>query len=263
MLNSIKENILYRTRALAFCVRGRISVFQLLCQMVPRSMRPANNAAVSLFGKSFTVPARDLGDFILLIHQIVDKNQYHTELIGDNAVVVDGGANVGVFSIAVAEAHADAIIYAFEPTPETFRILQDNINAYSNIRAFNCGLGDKQTTASVIDLGHGGGGNYIGEVGEGIPVKIKTIDSLNIPMTFLKMDTEGYEANILRGATATIRKYKPIISMSAYHKPNDKTELPKLLNSMAPYDCELRSDCEEDFICKPSYDKSARTSTTT
>jgi hypothetical protein len=39
--------------------------------------------------------------------------------------------------------------------------------------------------------------------------------------------------------------------MSAYHKPNDPVELPKLLNSIAPYDCELRHDCEEDLICKP------------
>ena len=70
-------------------------------------------------------------------------------------------------------------------------------------------------------------------------------------MNFLKMDTEGYEANILKGAAETIKKYKPIIAMSAYHKPNDKKELPELLNGITPYDCEFRQDCEENLICKP------------
>jgi len=68
-------------------------------------------------------------------------------------------------------------------------------------------------------------------------------------MDFLKIDTEGYEAEILKGAAGTIKKYKPVLALSAYHKPNDKKELPELVNSIAPYDCELLGG--EDLICKP------------
>lgn len=181
---------------------------------------------------------------------IVIYNQYHVELIKEGAIVVDAGANIGVFSIFAAQKHPDAVIYAFEPTPSTFQKLQENTAKYPNIKCFNCALGDQNGMANIIDLGDlNNGRNYIGD--GGIPVEMKTIDSLNIPMDFLKMDTEGYEANILRGAVETIRKYKPVISMSAYHKPEDKVELPILVNSITPYNCELRNDCEENFICQP------------
>lgn len=80
---------------------------------------------------------------------------------------------------------------------------------------------------------------------------MKTIDSMNTRVDFVKIDAEGYEANILKGAAETIRKYKPVVVMSADHKPNDKTELPAIMNSVTPYNCELRHDCEENFICKP------------
>ena len=180
---------------------------------------------------------------------IVIYNQYHVELIKERATVVDAGANIGVFSIFAAQKHPDATIYAFEPTPSTFKTLQENTAKYPNIKCFNCALGDQNGNTHIVDLGDFSGLNHIGEAG--IPIEMKTIDSLNIPLDFLKMDTEGYEANILKGAAETIKKYKPVISMSAYHKPEDKTELPILVGSIASYDCELRDDCEENFICKP------------
>jgi FkbM family methyltransferase len=182
------------------------------------------------------------------IRQIVVLNQYHIELIKDGDTVVDAGANMGMFSVWVAKNYRHSHIYAFEPTPETFAILQKNIAPYPNIKAFNCALGEKAGHASIVVM-ESSGSNYIGK--GGIPVEIKTIDSMNIKLNFLKMDTEGYEGNILKGAAQTIRENKPIIAMSAYHHPEDKIELPKILNSIAPYECELRHDCEEDFICKP------------
>jgi len=44
-------------------------------------------------------------------------------------VVIDGGANIGTFSIAVLNARPDAIVYAFEPSAETFAVLSRNISA--------------------------------------------------------------------------------------------------------------------------------------
>jgi FkbM family methyltransferase len=181
-------------------------------------------------------------------NQIITNNEYHVELIKDSDVVIDAGANAGIFSVFAAIKHPEATIYAFEPTPFTFDILKKNTQYYPNIRCFNAALGDKCGPTTIVEAPRPTM-NFVG-VG-GIPIEMRTIDSLGIPLNFLKMDTEGYEANILKGATETIRKYKPIIAMSAYHKPEDKVELPKLLNSISPYDCELRHDCEEEFICKP------------
>lgn len=201
-----------------------------------------------LFGHPFKAAPNNRVETLTIVYEVIVRNQYHIELIGEHDVVVDAGANIGLFSVFVASKYPGVTIYAFEPTPSTFQILKENTKYYPNIKVFNHGLGERAEAKSIISGKHPGM-NYVGD--GGTPIEIKTIDSLGIPMNFLKMDTEGYEANILKGAAETIKKYKPIIAMSAYHRPEDKTELPALVNSFAPYTCELRHDCEEDLICQP------------
>jgi hypothetical protein len=46
--------------------------------------------------------------------------------------------------------------------------------------------------------------------------------------------SEGYEANILRGARETIMAHKPVVAMSAYHHPHDKDELPEIMMEIDP-----------------------------
>jgi FkbM family methyltransferase len=227
---------------------GYLTFSQALMIMLPAFLRPKKNSPVRLFGRDLLLPdgEKETADFISVVREVIIENQHHIELIKSNGVVVDAGANVGVFSIFVATKHPDSTIYAFEPTPSTFAVLKENTKYYPNIKVFNCGLGDKNETSTIVTAAHSGG-NYIG-VG-GSPIEVKTIDGLNIPMDFLKIDTEGYEANILKGAAETIKKYKPILALSAYHKPNDKKELPELVNSIAPYNCELLHGA--DLICKP------------
>ncbi len=234
------KHIKARIMAWGWFFDGKLTFFQTLGMMFPQIWRPK-----SLRGHIF---------------QIITQNQYHVELIKPNAAVVDAGANIGVFSVFAAQKHPDCTIYAFEPTPKTFDVLRENTKNYLNIKCFNCVLGDFNGTASLVRVPRSDraasiecrgleDGNYIGH--GGTPVPMKTIDSLDIPMDFLKMDVEGSEANVLKGAAETIKKNKPIIAMSAYHRNTDKVELPLVLNSIAPYHCELRHDAEEDFICKP------------
>jgi FkbM family methyltransferase len=226
---------------------------------------------IEVFGAPFLIPAHSKLLFYETYREIVEKNQYHAELIKSGDIVVDAGANLGIFSVYVASKHPDATIYAFEPTPTTFSALKYNTKSFLNVHVFNFALGDREGIVPLVETPVWSGGNFL--VGSNpvpekndiirkiyrkiknkiysVSVKVKTLDNFCFACNFLKIDTEGYEANILKGASETIKKYKPIIAMSAYHKPEDRTELPRILNSIAPYDCELRHDCEEDFICKP------------
>lgn len=236
-----------RARILAFkwLLNGTISLFDFFSLMLPLELRSTKTKS-TLFGKPF------FGSSATVLSQkgeIIGSNQYHIELIKDGDSVMDAGSNLGMFSVVVANKYPHCKIYAFEPTPSTFELLQENTKSYPNIVCFNLALGDICGKTFIKDYPFREICNHIAD--EGIPIDMKTIDSLNLPMDFLKMDTEGYEANILKGAAETIKKYKPIIAMSAYHKPEDKTELPAVLNSIVPYNCELRHDCEEDLICKP------------
>ena len=243
------EKIKRRVRAWEHFFAGKSTLWQTILFMMPVGWRPRRTSVAQLFGKPVIIPANeDMEGFLGLKEQIVDQNGYHTELIPKDAVVVDAGANIGIFSIFAASQRPDITVYAFEPTPETFEALKENTKYYPNIKAFNCGLGEKEEMASVI-IGKRSGANRIGK--GGIPIPIKTIDSLNLPMKFLKMDVEGYEGSIMKGAARTIATYKPVIIMSAYHRPDDTRRLPEILNGIAPYDCELKHEYEDDFLCVP------------
>jgi hypothetical protein len=51
---------------------------------------------------------------------------------------------------------------------------------------------------------------------------------------FMKIDTEGYERQIIKGATETIKKFKPVIICSGYHLPDDEKIIPEIVLKMNP-----------------------------
>jgi FkbM family methyltransferase len=73
--------------------------------------------------------------------------------LGPDAVVIDAGANVGVYSLYIQSLRAEQrpTIYAFEPIPAIFEALQANIRARgadSHVRLFNVGLSDSERSAT-------------------------------------------------------------------------------------------------------------------
>ena len=137
----------------------------------------------------------------------------------------DIGANVGLISIPVAHRlrSPDSVI-AFEPIPENMQRLERSIevNELGNaIRPLLVALGESEGTmrlAREASFGVGTGNAVPVEVAGGQPSHIATVpvraldsfDDLPGPAV-IKMDVEGYEVHVLRGATATIERSRPII----------------------------------------------------
>ena len=126
------------------------------------------------------------------------------------------------------------------------------------------GLGKSEEDKDFFVYSDGSGGNAfvdsemkldenIGHRGRSHTTSIDRFAASFSRLDFLKMDTEGYEANILRGAENTIKKFKPVITMSAYHKPQDKVELAEIVQSFySGYHCDLVKSFDEDLlICTP------------
>ena len=201
------------------------------------------------------------GGFLLfaLLDEIFIKNQYDvSEGNIRGKVVVDAGANLGTFSFLCAALGAKKV-YAFEPVKGTYELLKKNIeenNLQGIIIPVNKAVGQSNFMAKIKSDYAGDGGSAIemrkDERKETLDIEVISLDSYlsGEKIDFIKMDVEGFEENALMGAKATIAKYKPVMSLSAYHKPTDKVAIPKLIREMRQdYSIKLNNFYEEDFYC--------------
>ncbi|MGB9694171.1 MAG: FkbM family methyltransferase, partial [Fervidobacterium sp.] len=149
--------------------------------------------------------------------------------------VVDVGAHMGFFTLKVAKAVKEVI--AFEPDPYNFSFLVANIkyNNLSNVRPFNCALGNRDCDA-FLKREEGYGRTRITEENTGQKARIKTLDSvvneLGISPDVIKIDTEGYEMKVLEGAMSTLIHFKPNIIIAAYHYQNESRDVVKYLSEL-------------------------------
>lgn len=66
-------------------------------------------------------------------------------------VIVDVGAGIGDFAIDIARRFSESLVFAFEPAPDSFALLQENValNHLQNVRAFCCAVGAERGTTSL------------------------------------------------------------------------------------------------------------------
>jgi FkbM family methyltransferase len=141
------------------------------------------------------------------------------QLIRPGMTVVEAGANMGTHSVDIARACAPGAFYAFEPQPRIFQILCANLalNDIGNAFAYPeaCGEAEGEAVVPLTDYAQAGnfGGLSLKPAGEpGIRVRVRTIDSLELAACgLMKVDVEGFEPQVLRGARRTIERYRPVI----------------------------------------------------
>ncbi len=204
----------------------------------------------------------------LLVETIIIADQYCAKkFIKDDSVVIDAGANIGIFSLYVSHLAPQGKIYSFEPTKDTFQVLNKNIisnNLENRISVHNLALGDKIGETELIiaqsdflNLGNAIINNNIEPKttsNQKQPVKMITIDDFVkenkiTKVDFVKIDTEGYEKQIIKGASETIKRFGPVIACSAYHLKDDKIKIPELIMAINPsYNFKLEKRGEEDLI---------------
>lgn len=126
---------------------------------------------------------------------------------------VDVGANVGGYTV-LASAVAGARSMAFEPVPSTYAELQRNIRLNDIghlVQAHCCALGETAGTSRMT--AHRGGLNHMafetdtpGPAAETVEVVADRLDAVlgGVPCQAIKMDAEGFELSILRGAPETL-----------------------------------------------------------
>ena len=150
------------------------------------------------------------------------------DTLPDDAVIVDGGANIGFFTVPVAHRTQglSTRIISFEPQRQLFQALGGSlaINGYRHVYLHNCGLGAEPGIAELpkidysvvqdfgcISLKDNPTVEEDGWMNDRV-VDITSIDAMTLPrLDFFKLDVEGYEIPALTGALTTIKKHRPWI----------------------------------------------------
>lgn len=143
-------------------------------------------------------------------------------------VFIDIGANAGGWTVPASRLYKQ--VWAFEPNPSTLEVLRKNVgmNHATNVRIFPCALGERTTKltmyTSSMEPGKNGFWNHHGDryTDGHVEVSVKRLDDLavNVQVSTIKIDTEGFETQVLKGAAQTVRKWRPNLAIET-HRDGD------------------------------------------
>lgn len=134
-------------------------------------------------------------------------------------VAIDAGAYTGLY--AIAAAMAGSTVYAFEPNPANYIRMVENLSENEHnggFSAYRAAAGKEPGRGDLYDLNNRPTLTSAGKVrtSEGGPLEVMTIDGLNVPRCdIIKIDVEGGELDVLRGAAETIAGYLPALIIEA------------------------------------------------
>ena len=152
-----------------------------------------------------------------------DYNKYYKVKKGD--IVIDAGAHVGIFTRKYSEAVGkDGLVLSFEPDFRLLGILTQNTEDLKNVKIYGCGLWDKDEIKPFhIPSKYWGSSSFTHwhTNTEWSPVRVRALDSIIEEegikkVNFIKMDVEGSEMRILKGAEETLKKIDAL-GIAAYH----------------------------------------------
>jgi FkbM family methyltransferase len=122
-------------------------------------------------------------------------------------VAIDVGAHIGLWSWNLS--HWFAKVEAFEPVPAHQECFLMNMSGRSNWSLHPFALGDHEDTVAMYTGPASSGDTWVKGKGE---IPMRTLDSFGLnEVDFIKIDCEGYEEFVLRGAVTTIFYNRPVI----------------------------------------------------
>ena len=207
---------------------------------------PAGFELVEAAGRRFWIPRRNR---LALAEMIGEQEEEVYGAAGRGArpgdIVLDCGANVGVYTRHALEAGARLVV-AIEPAPENLHCL--NRNFADEIRAgrvivYPKGVWDKDDTLTLRTFEDQSGGDSVAlkfpgsRPGPTVPLTTidKLVEELRLErVDFIKMDIEGAERHALAGAKRTVERFKPRLAISMEHEPDDATMIPTLIEKLWP-----------------------------
>jgi len=195
-------------------------------------------------------------DPLAMIKEILITKVYEDEevKVEPEDIVLDCGANIGIFSIYAAKKAK--MVYALEPSEDEITSLYENktLNNCNNIKIIPKAVLDISKNAKlclVENVSHFivSPGIKYSVLKDNVDEKMVSIKTISIDefvkeenlkrIDFIKMDIEGSEEKALLGAKETLKEFKPKLAITIYHNLNDFYKIPLLIKRLNP-DYEIR-----------------------
>lgn len=185
-------------------------------------------------------------DFDLVYNEIFKVNQYKFSARTTSPFILDCGANIGISVLYFKKLYPRARVIAFEPNPETFKLLERNVrqNNLSGVQLVNAAVGESEGEIvfyvnndpvcwSLSDTGIAG--SYGGPAGwKTITVpQVRLSSYITEPVDYLKLDIEGMEELVLREIEERIDAIAEIRMEFHSHKANQQNDLDRILTLLA------------------------------
>jgi len=164
----------------------------------------------------------DANSSVVYLYGFCDNLTYfdiYTTYALPGSIALDIGANLGIHSLVLSKCVGEeGAVFAYEPIETIYNRLTDNIalNRIDNIIARSVGIGD--------DHGEIGFDDQAGEfnIGKGRVDKNKSqtiqitsidreVEGMDLPVSLIKIDVEGFELHVIKGAKETLRRYRPSV----------------------------------------------------
>lgn len=140
---------------------------------------------------------------------------FFTSLLKPDAIVVEVGANIGAHTVVLAKKAA--YVYAFEPQRRVYNVLCGNmaLNELDNVECHRIAGGERRGIVNMMVLDFSVDNNFgamslDNKAPEGA-ADPTPVEPITIPCDLMKIDVEGWEMQVLRGAEPMIRHCKPVL----------------------------------------------------
>ena len=152
-----------------------------------------------------------------------------TEVLHSQEVIADIGGHHGETALLLLSAvnYRYRSLWIFEPDPDNLSQIQSSLSETMSQHQAQIHLHDTALSNVSGERQFFAGAGYacqLTEIGD-ITLNVKTFDSFDIPVTFMKLHLEGEELNVLRGAEKTLREQRPIVTTTVYHNRTGLFEL--------------------------------------
>ena len=185
------------------------------------------------FASGFSAYVGGVEETQFFYREIFHDHVYDVTELPENAFMIDAGANIGMFTLYMKKKYPASTILAFEPAPETFGMLNENVKLHElkGVELHECALGAEDTIQTFIFYptvpgnstlvpeekaivkkvfrevsdDYGDGAERMYQNFQEIPVRVRRLSHfLNgrkdlKSIDLLKVDVEGFELEILRG----------------------------------------------------------------